>query len=146
MVTEFQHGYEIDKNIRIWTLKKIKTINSMIKNIVKEIAKIEAIKFIRITEDAIQSSNELEGNKIKIPVTKPFHPTAIGVHLIFDFKLKTMEFYEMNSAQKGWGEKMVKASLSALPKDWKVMLVYDWSEGFWDKMMQKYNKLKWLRI
>ncbi len=75
-----------------------------------------------------------------------FDPTAIGIHLIYDFQFKTLHFHEMNSATKGWGEKMVKAALRTLPRDWQPALVMDYSEGFWDKMKSKYNHLDWLEI
>ncbi len=137
---------DVNDDTQIWALKKVKTIHPIVENTVKNLAGLDIIKFIRITSNSIQASSELGGNKLKIPVAKTFHPTATGVHLTYDFEFKTMEFYEINSAIKGWGEKMVKASLEYLPKDWEVALVFDWSSGFWDKMEQKYNHAKWLRI
>jgi len=136
----------VNDDTQIWALKKVKTIHSIVENTVKNLAGLDIIKFIRITSNSIQASSELGGNKLKVPIAKPFHPTAVGVHLIYDFEFKIMEFYEINSATKGWGEKMVKASLECLPKDWEVALVFDWSSGFWDKMEEKYNHSKWLRI
>ncbi|OPL09772.1 MAG: hypothetical protein AVO34_04980 [Firmicutes bacterium ML8_F2] len=137
---------DVNDDTQIWALKKVKTIHPIVESTVKNLAGLEIIKFIRITGNSIQASSELSGNKLKVPATKPFHPTAAGVHLIYDFEFKTMEFYELNSPAKGWGEKMVNASLQSLPKDWEVALVFDWSNGFWDKMEQKYNHVRWLRI
>lgn len=36
---------------------------------------------------------------------------------------------------------MVKAVLSAIPNDWQALVAMDYSEGFWDRMVEKYNKL-----
>ncbi len=135
-----------DKDVTVWTLKKVKTIPSLAENTAKSLAALEAIKFIRITEDSIQASSELAGNKRKIPETKPFHPTAVGIYLLYDFEYKVMQIMEINSAIKGWGEKLVQASLNNLPQDWEVALVFDWSSGFWDKMEEKYTHVRWLRI
>lgn len=133
-------------NATVWALKKVKVVAPIIESTVRELARLEPIRFIKLTGDAILASNEVEGRKIKDPVTKPFHSTAIGVHLVFDFQFKTLEFCEMNSASKGWGEKMVSAALLNLPNDWSPSLVFDWSNGFWEKMQQKYNHLEWLII
>lgn len=126
--------------------KRIKTVHPIIESTVRSLANLEIIKYIKFTEDSIQASNEIGGKKTKIPITKAFHPTAVGVHIIYDFEYNYMEFFEMNSARKGWGEKLVKASIENLPKDWEVTLVFDWSNGFWDKMQKKYNDVKWDRI
>jgi len=131
---------------RVWALKKMKAVHPIIECSARELGKLEPIRFIKLKEDEIIASNEVEGIKIKNPVAKPFHPTAIGVHLIYDFKSKTLEFSQLNSAIKGWGEKMVKAGLVSLPKDWKVLLVFDWSNGFWKRMQQKYPHVHWLQI
>jgi len=134
------------ENKKIWVLKKVKTIQPIMELSVCDLAKITPIKFIKLTEDEIIASSEVGGTIIKNPITKPFHPTAIGIHLIYDFQLKTLEFFELNSAVKGWGEKMVYAALKNLPHGWKVNLVFDWSGGFWDKMQRKYRQMEWVRI
>ncbi len=36
---------------------------------------------------------------------------------------------------------MVQAVMTALPDDWEACVVMDWSEGFWDKMAEKYDKI-----
>jgi hypothetical protein len=42
------------------------------------------------------------------------------------------QFFEMNSATKGYGGKMVNAVLKDLPEEWDGVVVIDWSDGFWD--------------
>lgn len=130
----------------VWALKKVKAIEPVIEKCVRELSKLDPLKYIKITPNSILASNEVEGSRIKNPVTKPSHATAIGVHLVFDFRFKTVEFCEMNSATKGWGGKMVAATLKNLSADWQPTLVFDYSGGFWKKMQAKYNHLKWLLI
>jgi len=133
-------------NKQVWALKKIKDIDPLIDQCVRNLSKLSPLRYIKITSDGIIASNQIEGSLNKIPLTKPFHPTVIGIHLIFDFQFKTLEFFEINSATKGWGEEMVKAALNRLPPDWKPTVVMDWSDGFWDKMKELYNHFTWLII
>lgn len=130
----------------IWALKKIKTVDPIVMNCVRELSKIEPLKFIKITVDGILASNITEGDMGRKPIAEPFHSAAIGVHLIYDFQYKTMEFYEINSAAKGWGDKIVGAALRTLPYDWHPTIVMDYSDGFWEKMRSKYNSFDWLEI
>jgi hypothetical protein len=51
-----------------------------------------------------------------------------------DLDHKDIQFFEMNSAIKGYGGKTVDAVLKDLPKEWNGVVVMDWSDGFWDKM------------
>ncbi|MDO9579194.1 MAG: hypothetical protein Q7J06_01290 [Bacteroidales bacterium] len=129
----------------IWKLKKVKAIDPIIDDAVKSLAELEIIKYVRVTDNSIQASNELAGNKRKLPVTEPFHPSAVGIYLVYDFEYKVVQIMEINSAVRGWGEKLVQASLMGLPQDWKVAVVFDWSSGFWDKMEQKFNHIRWMR-
>ncbi len=38
-----------------------------------------------------------------------------------------IQFFEITSAVKGYGKKMVKAVVTAIPDDWKAAVVMDWS-------------------
>ena len=40
---------------------------------------------------------------------------------------------------------MVEAVLKELPLDWQPAIINDWSNGFWDKMEEKYNQFEWIR-
>jgi hypothetical protein len=63
--------------------------------------------------------NEPTKVRIKTPIiTQPGHSTAIGVSLILDLDHKDIQFFEMNSAIKGYGGKVVDAVLKDLPKEW----------------------------
>ena len=58
-----------------------------------------------------------------------------------DLDHKDIRFFEMNPATKGYRGKMVDAVLKDLPEEWNVVVVMDWSDGFWDKMKKKYHNL-----
>ena len=65
-----------------------------------------------------------------MPVSTPDHPSAVGVHLILDFIFYEIQFFEISSVVKGYGEKMVNAIVTALPDAWEAAVVMDYSDGF----------------
>lgn len=121
--------------------RKIEKLHPEVKNIANNLAAIQPIRFIKISPDFLQASSEVTKDRIRTPITKPGHPTAIGVSLILDLDHKEIQFFEMNSATKGYGGKMVGAILNDLPKAWNGVVVMDWSDGFWDRMKEKYKNL-----
>ena len=38
---------------------------------------------------------------------------------------------------------MVDSVLTILPIDWEVVIVMDWSNGFWDKMKERHGDINW---
>ena len=126
---------------KIRYIKKIKLIHPVVDNIAVNLAEIDIIKYITISDDYIKASSEVTTGRIKIPITKIDHPTAVGVTLLLELDYNVIQFYEMNSPVKGYGSKMVDAVMRALPEDWSAVVVMDWSGGFWEKMREKYIKL-----
>jgi hypothetical protein len=39
---------------------------------------------------------------------------------------------------------MVDAVLKDFPAGWSPVVIMDWSDGFWDKMKEKYKHLDWM--
>lgn len=126
----------------IFVSPKIKKVHPVIEQIAKNLSEIDLIRFIRIKPDFIQASNEVTEGHVKTPITKPDHPTAVGVSLIIDFAYHNVQFYEMTSAVKGYGRKIVASVFKSLPKNWNGVVVMDWSGGFWDKMQKHYQNLE----
>ncbi|MGO9571646.1 MAG: hypothetical protein ACLP5H_29320 [Desulfomonilaceae bacterium] len=143
----------MNKQIRIWIeevsngktiifSKDVKTIPVLIDRIVRNLAQLDVIQFIKVRPDFLAASNEIKGGS-RDPVAEPHHATAIGVSLLLDFQFKVLQFYEIAAARKGYGQKMVAAVLDGLPQDWEVCIVMDWSGGFWQKMRAKYPTVNW---
>ena len=122
--------------------KKIQKLHPVVETISNNLAGIEPIQFIRISPDFLQASSEVTKGRVKIPITKPEHRTAIGLSLIIDLGHKDIHFFEMNSPIKGYGGMMVEAVLKDLPKGWSGVVAMDWSNGFWDKMKKRYRNLE----
>jgi len=126
---------------KIRYIKKVKLVHTVVENIARNLAIIDIIKYITISDDYIKASSEVTTGRVKIPITKIDHPTAVGVTLLLELDYNVIQFYEMNSPVKGYGSKMVDAVIRALPEDWSAVVVMDWSGGFWEKMREKHRKL-----
>lgn len=130
----------MEADTKITVNKKAHPLHPAIRAVIENLADIDAIKFIRVTPGALVASNEVFGGK-NVPVTKPNHPSAIGLSLILDEGREEIQFYEITSAQKGYGSKMVEAVMDALPENWKTFVVMDWSRGFWQEMQERHSRI-----
>jgi len=61
--------------------------------------------------------------------------------MILDYPYNTIQFYEITSGKREYGGKMVRAVLPSIPEDWQAILAMDYSDGFWDRMIEKYDNL-----
>ncbi len=84
----------------------------------------------------------LSKNGKKAPITKIGEENITGVELLLDIPNKIIQFYSITSSEKGYGDKMVSAIVSSTPKDWKIVVVMDWSLGFWQVMVERYPRLE----
>jgi hypothetical protein len=121
---------------------QVKQLHPVVEQLTKNLAQLDFINFIRLTPEDIQASSELTQGRVKIPITKPEHSTATGAHLIIHEPFNDIQFYEITSAEKGNGGKMVDAIMRALPDDWRACILMDWSQGFWEKMMERHDRIE----
>ena len=130
------------KEKTIFVATNVKNIHPIVDRIVTNLCKIDLINYVRVSKEDIYASNEIKIiGRTKMPVSTPGHPSAVGVHLILDFIYDGIQFFEITSAVKGYGEKMVKAVVTAIPDDWEAAIVMDYSDGFWDRMSEKYDRI-----
>jgi hypothetical protein len=132
------------KGKQIWVISKVKQLPYEIIEMSLRLADLEFIKYVRICDETISASSENYPNRPKVPITNMNHETAIGVQILYSLSHKYINFFDINSPIKGNGSKMVDAILKDFPKDWQLTVVMDWSNGFWDKMKEKYNELNWI--
>jgi len=126
----------------IFVASNVKSIHPVVDRIVTNLCKIDLINYVRVTKEDIYASNEIKIiGRTKMPVSTPGHPSAVGVHLIMDFTFDGIQFFEITSVAKRYGEKMVNTVVTAIPDDWEAAVVMDYSDGFWDKMSEKYDKI-----
>ena len=120
--------------------KRVQPLHPVVKEIAQTLAGIDAIRFVKVTPGFLQVSSEACGARM-LPVTEPGHPTAVGVSLILEEDREEIQFYEITSAVKGYGSKMVESVLKALPKKWKAVVVMDWGGGFWEAMRRRHRRI-----
>jgi hypothetical protein len=132
----------ISKGKQIFVAAGVKNVHQITDRIVNRLLEIDRIQYVRITPSDIQASSDIAiKGRTKVPISSPYHPTAIGVHLIIEPAEKAIQFYEIISSTKGYGEKMVQGVMNSIPEDWQALVIMDYSEGFWDKMMLRYRKI-----
>lgn len=129
---------------QVWVITKVKELPPEIVAMAKNLADLDFIKFVRVSDESLSASSENYPNRPKVPITHMNHDTAIGIQILYSTDYKTIDFFDINSPVKGNGSKMVDAILKDLPKDWQPAVVMDWSDGFWDKMKEKYKNIEWL--
>lgn len=129
---------------QVWVITKVKELPPEIVAMAKNLADLDFIKFVRVSDESLSASSENYPNRPKVPITHMNHDTAIGIQILYSTDYKTIDFFDINSPVKGNGSKMVDAILKDLPKDWQPAVVMDWSDGFWDKMKEKSKNIEWL--
>ena len=133
-----------ESGTQIWVIANIKRLPCEIADMAINLAKLDFIKYVRITEDTLAASSENEPKRPKVPITRQDHLTAIGVQILYSIGHKYIDFFDINSPVKGNGSKMVDAIFKDFPKDWNVAVTMNWNNEFWTKMEDKYSELEWI--
>ncbi|REG77529.1 hypothetical protein [Algoriphagus antarcticus] len=134
----------LQSGTQIWVISKIKELPIKVIRFACNLAELDFIKFVRIDSYGIAASSENHPNRPKVPLIQMNHPTAIGIEILYDLEYQTIDFYDINSPIKGNGGRMVDAVLKDFPEGWSPVVIMDWSDGFWDKMKEKYKHLDWM--
>lgn len=127
-----------DKILKASNVKKVHPIFSRVSD---ELSKIDELNYIKMYNGRIMASNVLSENGKKEPITSIGEANIIGVELLIDIPNKIIQFYSITSCIKGCGDKMVSSVVNAVPEDWNIAIVMDWSGGFWQVMMKRYPRL-----
>jgi hypothetical protein len=91
---------------RIATSRLARPVHPVVNQVAENLAGIGALRIVKVTPGFLQASSEATGAR-RQPTTKPGHPTAVGVSLIIDGERGEVQFYEITSAVKGYGSRMV---------------------------------------
>jgi hypothetical protein len=128
-------------NEKISKANNVKKVQHIYNKISEALAEIDILKYVKIYKGRIKASNFLSENGKKEPVIKIGDENIVGVELLVDIPNKTIQFYSITSSVKGYGEKIVSSVVNSIPKDWKIVVVMDWSMGFWQVMAERYPRL-----
>lgn len=128
-------------NGRISKASNVGKLPEIFDSLSKKLATIDEFAFVKIYKGRILASNTISENGKKQPVTEIGLEGIVGVELLVDVSSKVVQFYSLTSSVNGCGQQIVSAVLEVAPNDWKVVVVMDWSEGFWELMSQRYPRL-----
>ena len=129
---------------QVWVISRVKELSLPIVNMALNLVALDFIKYVRICDKTLAASSENYPNRPKVPITNMNHESAIGVQILYSLSYKYINFFDINSPIKGNGSKMVDAVFKDFPKDWQATVVMDWSNGFWDKMIEKHTNIEWM--
>ena len=96
---------------------------------------------MKIFPERVAASNVLSSDGKKNPVVKVGGESIVGVDLLVDPTAKVVQFFALTSAVKGCGRRMVEAAVAATPKEWQMVVLSDWSGGFWERMAEEQPRL-----
>jgi hypothetical protein len=120
---------------RIRKAHSVRQIDPIFRYLAIGLARIPELRYIKIFPERLAASNVLSEDGKKNPVVKVGAEGIVGVELLIDESTRVIQFYALTSAIKGCGRKMVEAVVAATPEDWHLAVVFDWSGGFWRKMV-----------
>ena len=126
---------------KISKAKNVKKVHPIYKEISEELTEIDILNYVKIYNGRIKASNVLSDNGKKEPITKIGEENIVGVELLIDIPNKIIQFFSITSSIKGYGEKIVSSVVNATPHEWKIVVVMDWSSGFWQVMTERYPRL-----
>ena len=126
---------------RIRKAHSVRRIDPIFQDLAVGLARIPELRYFKIFPERLTASNILSQDGKKNPVVKVGAERLVGVELLVDESTKVVQFYALTSAVKGCGRKMVQAVVGATPEDWHLAVVFDWSGGFWRKMMAEHPRL-----
>ena len=127
-----------EKISKVNNVRKVDPIYNLLS---EELANIDILTYVKIYNGRIKASNVLSDNGKKEPITKIGEQNIVGVELLIDIPNKIIQFYSITSSLKGYGEKMVTSVVNSVPNEWKIVVVMDWSQGFWQVMTERYPRL-----
>lgn len=133
-----------ENGTQIWVIARVKKLPLEIVTIAVRIACLDFIKYVRVCDETLAASSENYPKRPKVPITTMNHETAIGIQLIYSTTYQTINFFDINSPEKGFGGKMVDAVFQDFSQEWLPAVAMDWSNGFWGRMKEKYRSGEWV--
>jgi hypothetical protein len=120
---------------RIRKAHSVRRIDPIFQDLAVGLARIPELRYVKIFPERLTASNVLSQDGKKNPVVKIGGDDLVRMELLIDASTKVVQFCVLTSAVKGCGRKMVQAVVAATPEDWHLAVVFDWSGGFWQKMV-----------
>ena len=131
---------------RILKAHTVRQIDPIYEKIVKSLAQLPELHYIKIFPGRVTASNVLSQDKKKNPVVAVGDKGNAGIELLIDSEYQVIQFFSITSSIKGCGRKMVDAVANATPDSWELAVVFEWSGGFWKKWLKSIHALWFFEI
>jgi hypothetical protein len=125
-------------------IRKARAVGQIVpiyERLANELKSVPELRYIKIYPGRLTASNILSVDGKKNPVVAVGGDGIVGVELLVDSDTQVLQFYALTSAVKGCGRRIVAAVVSATPEEWRLVVLFDWSGGFWQRMMEDYPRL-----
>lgn len=86
---------------QIWVISRVKVLPFEIVNMTLKLTELDFLNHIRICDKTLSASSENYPKRPKVPITRMNHPTAIGIQILYSPSYKTIDFFDINSPNKG---------------------------------------------
>ena len=130
----------ISKN-KISKANNVRKVDEIYNRLSEGLSTIDILKYVKISNGRIKASNVLSENGKKEPITIIGEENIVGVELLIDVPYKTIQFFSITSSVKGYGNQIVSSVIESTPEEWNIVVVMDWSHGFWQVMVERYPRL-----
>jgi len=126
---------------RIRKAHSVKNIDPVFRSLATALACIPDLRYIKIFPERIAASNILSEDGKKNPIVNIGAEGIVGVEFLIDTPQEIVQFCALTSDKKGCGRQIVETVVAAVPEDWVLAMLMDWSGGFWQKMAQEHPRL-----
>ena len=126
---------------RIFKATNVKKPHPVSLDLAESLSDIDILNYIKIYNDRLCASNLLSTDKKKNPITAMDQEGVVGVELLIDPDITTVQFYSLASSEKGYGRKIVDAVFRGTPDDWNLVVAMDTSGGFWGRIIKDYPQI-----
>ncbi len=75
---------------QIWIISKVKELPLPIVKMALNLAALDFIKYVRISDETLAASSENYPNRPKVPITHMNHDTAIGIQILYSNNLSSI--------------------------------------------------------
>jgi hypothetical protein len=133
--------YDFIDGERVRKARSVRTIHPVVASLATRLAAVPALRYVKIFPERLAASNMLSEDGKNNPIVTIGAEGLVGVELLIDLPNKIVQFHALTSARKGCGRQIVDAVVGAVPDDWFLPMLMDWSGGFWEQMAKEYPRL-----
>jgi hypothetical protein len=126
---------------KIMKAGNVRKVHPVYMEIAVALSTVPQLAYVKLYKERIKASNLLSDNGKKEPIVNVGEDGVIGVELLIDEIGQVVQFYGITSSEKGCGTEIVSSVVNAVPDDWQLVVVMDWSGGFWDVIKERHPRL-----